>query len=830
MTNEKTDNLAGGRSLGHYRIISKIGAGGMGEVYLAEDTKLARRVALKILPAEFAEDKDRMNRFVREAKSASALNHPNIITIHEIGESEGTHFITTEFIDGKTLNEYAKSSPLNLKSALEIAIQIASALDEAHSAGIVHRDIKPDNVMIRSNGLAKILDFGIAKLTDSTNQPSLGEEAATAIKSGTTPGMIIGTPNYMSPEQAKGQAVDARSDIFSFGVVLYEMMAGSLPFEGESAMEMIGAILHKEPKPLPSDIPAEITKIIGKCLRKNRDERYQTVKDVLIDVQNVKQNLEFQDKLEHSIIPNQEEKKTQILQATTADEIKQTTTNQTAANNPAKKYLTAALAILLVSAIGFFGYRYLTTNHNQIESIAVMPFVNESGSADTEYLSDGMTESLINSLSQLPKLSVKARSSVFRYKGKEIEPQTIGSELSVQAILNGRVVERGDNLTLSLELVDTKTGNQIWGEQYNRKTTDLVSLQNEIARDVSNKLRTKLSGAEQNQIAKNYTTNTEAYQLYLKGRYHWNKRTGADIRKSIEYFQQAIDKDPTYALAYAALAESYVLIPSYTKDSPHDAYPKARAAAMKALEIDETLAEVHAALATINEEYDWKFAEAEREYKRAIKLNPNDATTRQWYGEYLLAVGRNEEAIAEIKRAQELDPLSLIINSILGFAYTENRQYAQAIEQFRKTIEMDQNFPRAHLYLASAYEAKGMYEEAISEYEKHAVSNGAPPVEVAKETAAIREAYKKSGANGYWRKQIEIYERMQVLQPDSVPPLSVVASYYAQIGEKEQAFALLEKAYEKREVDVSYLRLPVYDLIRSDPRFLDLLRRIGLPQ
>ena len=334
MTGKKADNLADGYSLGHYRITSKIGAGGMGEVYLAEDTKLDRRVALKVLPSEFAEDKDRMSRFVREARSASALNHPNIITIHEIGESDGTHFIATEFIDGKTLDEFTKTNPLNLKSALEIAIQIASALDEAQAAGIVHRDIKPDNVMIRASGLVKILDFGIAKLTEA-NKPSVADsDAATVIDSGTTPGMIIGTPNYMSPEQAKGKDVDARTDIFSFGVVLYEMIARHLPFKGETAIEMIGAILKDEPKPLPTDIPAEIKKIIGKCLRKDREERYQTIKDVLIDLKDVKQDLEFQDKLERSVVPNDDENKTQILKATTVDEIQQTTTNQTIAAQP----------------------------------------------------------------------------------------------------------------------------------------------------------------------------------------------------------------------------------------------------------------------------------------------------------------------------------------------------------------------------------------------------------------------------------------------------------------------------------------------------------------
>ncbi len=370
-------NVENGTIINQYKIISAIGKGGMGEVFLAEDTKLKRQVALKILPCEFANDKDRMSRFVREAQSASALNHPNIITIYEIGESDGTHFIATEFIDGKTLNDYKQANPLNYKSALEIAIQVASALDEAHSAGIVHRDIKPDNVMIRANGLAKILDFGIAKLSASSASASDSSEDATAIKGGTSPGMIIGTANYMSPEQAKGKVVDARTDIFSFGVVLFEMIAGQLPFEGENALEMIGAILHKDAKPLNEDVPTEITKIINKCLRKDRDERYQTIKDVGNDLKDIKQDLELKNLMERSIIPNQDDNKTQILKATTLDEINQTTTNQTAASSLKTKYLAAGLLSLLLAVGGFFGYKYLSPA-KQIESIAVMPFVSDN--------------------------------------------------------------------------------------------------------------------------------------------------------------------------------------------------------------------------------------------------------------------------------------------------------------------------------------------------------------------------------------------------------------------------------------------------------------------
>jgi len=770
--------LENNTTLSHYRIVSKIGKGGMGEVYLAEDTKLDRRVALKILPAEFAEDKDRMSRFVREAKSASALNHPNIITIYEIGESEGTHFIATEFIDGKTLGEYAKSIPLNFKSVLEIAIQVASALDEAHQAGIVHRDIKPDNVMIRENGLAKILDFGIAKLSAPLES---GAEAATAIKSGTSPGMIIGTANYMSPEQAKGQTVDARTDIFSFGVVLYEMLAGHLPFAGESAMEMIGAILKDEPKLLPSDVPSEITKIINQCLRKDAGERYQTIRNVLNDLKDVKQDLEFQDKLERSVIPHQDENNTQILPAATLDETNRTTTNQTVASHPTKRYLAIGLAVLLVSAIGFFGYRSFAPN-KQIESIAVMPFVNESGNADVEYLSDGMTETLINSLSQLPNLSVKARSSVFRYKGKELDPKKIASELNVQAILTGRVVQRGEQVTLNLELIDAQTENVLWGNRYERKSSDLVSLQSEIARDVSSKLKSKLSGAEIAKVEKTYTTNPEAYQLYLKGRYHAARYTEEGFRKAIDYFNQAIAIDPTYALAYDGLAYCYYsswYIPA------KEGSLKAKAAAMKALEIDPSLAEAHASLANIYFWYDYDWAAAEREFKRSIELNPNYGYAHTSYGILLATLGRFDEAVAEAKRGVELEPLSAELNTSLGFVYYYAKRYDLAAEQLNKTIEFEPNFWWAHTYLARIYEKTGNIPAAISELEKAQKMDGAT-TEV---SAALGHAYASAGNREEAQKIInELKEPSNRIQMDGYE----VAIIYAALGERDQAFAYLE--------------------------------------
>ncbi len=829
--------ISPGEQIGRYKIRSAIGKGGMGEVFLADDTELERLVALKVLPVEVADDSERLRRFAQEAKAVSALNHPNIITIYEIGKTDNTHFIATEYIEGETLHSRLKSEQMNLKSALEIAIQVASALDAAHRAGIVHRDIKPENVMIRPDGLVKILDFGIAKLTEKKVQ-SIDAEAATAIKAeGTSPGMIIGTASYMSPEQAKGKPIDARSDIFSFGVVLYEMLSGKPPFEGENAMDVIGSILNKEPAPIQqliAEVPQEIGRIISKTLKKDREERYQTAKDLLIDLKDVKQDLELQNKLERTAAPNQEEPKTQILNATT-NNAAQTTSSAEYVVSEIKSHKSSfaiGLIVLILASVGL-GYWFFTSRSSstkrQIESIAVLPFINQSGNADNEYLSDGMTETLINSLSQLPNLTVKARSSVFSYKGKEVGIKQIGNELFVQAILNGRIAQRGDNITLGLELVDAQTGNQIWGEQYNRKMNDIVSLQSEIARDVSQKLRTRLSGADEQKLTIKTTANPEAYQLYLQGRYHWNKRKPEEHKKAIEYFERAIELDPNYALAYAGLADCYAVSSSPVKGQ--EKITKLRAAANKALELDSSLGEPHAALAnSLWSEWDWSGVESE--YKRAIQLSPNYASAHQWYGELLSRLGRHDEAISEIKRARELDPLSLIINSDMIHILSMAQRYDEAIEQGRRTLEMDASWNQARYNIVIAYAFKGMYEESLAEEEKALeFSNQSPEKKAAIKLrlVAIREAYGKSGARGYWQKTLE-FVKQDLAKREEVAPF-FIAEIYANLGDKNEGLKWLEKAVEERDVEIDLIKVyPAFDSLRSDPRFTDLMRRVGLPQ
>jgi serine/threonine-protein kinase len=620
-----------GSQLGAYQILSSLGAGGMGEVYRARDTRLNREVAIKVLPASLVDEADRLLRFEQEAKAASALNHPNIITIHEVGEIKGLHFIVTELVDGQTLRREMAAHRLSLPAALDIAAQIASALAAAHEAGITHRDIKPENVMLRRDGIVKVLDFGLAKLTEQPRPAEIDVDAATRAKLTTDPGAVMGTPQYMSPEQARGQKVDARTDIFSLGVVLYEMIAGRPPFEGVNAMDVISAILQKEPQPLKSDaaeIPAELQRIVAKALRKDRNERYQTVRDLLNDLKDLKEELSFAAKQARSGQTERGQVVTAPAEAVPmgAGAALPTTSSAKIILGEIKRHqLGFALTLtLLVAAVGGYLAFFGGSRSGPIASLAVMPFVNASGHADAEYLSDGMTETLINALSQLPGLSIKARSSVFRYKGKEVDPQTVGSELNVQAIVNGRVVQRGDDLTLYLSLVDTRTGDQLWGEQYNRKQADLLSLQNAVARDVATKLRNRLSAPDEQKVARNYTQNTEAYQLYLQGRFFANKRTPQNIQKAIEYYQQAIAKDPNYALGYAGLSDGYGLLAYYGGAPAPAALGQARGAALRALSLDNNLAEAHNALAFVHgSSQPWRHAQSHRPAGRRHGRTPS---------------------------------------------------------------------------------------------------------------------------------------------------------------------------------------------------------------
>jgi TolB-like protein/Tfp pilus assembly protein PilF len=651
----------------------------------------------------------------------------------------------------------------------------------------------------------------------------------------------------MSPEQAQGKTaeIDHRSDIFSFGCILFEAVTGHRPFEGSDAIDTLNKIIRESAPPVASfnlAAPLDLQKIIRRCLSKDPEDRYQSIKDVAIELRELRRELTIDPEISvppvTSVSASSHTQLSTAEQAAVADSV-----SASQAHISSAEYIVAeikqhksfaiglSVIVLAITAVGLWYFRSSSTA-SQINSIAVMPFANASGNSELDYLSDGITESLINSLSQIPKLSVKARSSVFTYKGKEVPPQQVAKDLSVEAILNGRVLQRGDQVLMSMELVDARTGNQLWGDQYTRTIGDLLSLQSEIARDVSGKLKSKLTGSEEKRIAKNYTDNPEAYQLYLRARYHWNKRTEADVRKSADYFQQAIDKDPTYAQAYAGLAEAYILFPAYAVGPANEAYPKAKAAALKAIEIDETVAEAHNALASVKNEYEWKFAEGEAQYQRAIALNPNYAAAHQWYSEYLANMGRYSEAFAEIKRAQELDPFSLIINGILGMTFSLMGQNDQAMEQLKKTLEIDPNFARTHLFLAEMYERQGMFEEAADEFGKTLELMGLrPPEETRRFSADLKAAYKTSGPKGYWRRTAELLTGYLERAHEPKPPLSVVAGYWARAGEAEKAFALLEKAYQARDgALLSLKRDSRLEPIKADPRYKDLLRRIGLPE
>ena len=846
-----------GENISHYKIVSAIGAGGMGEVFLAQDTKLDRKVAIKFLNQEFSKDADKLNRFIQEAKAASALNHPNILTIHEVGDHDGTNYIVTELIDGRTLREHlSRKDSLQLNEILKISVQVAEALSPAHQAGIIHRDIKPENIMIRKDGYAKVLDFGLAKLSENKPDDASSEDA-TKVQVNTTPGMVMGTVSYMSPEQARGNLTDARTDIWSLGVVLYEMLAGKVPFTGETVNHTIVSILEKEPL-LLENVTGELQRIVRKSLTKDVDMRYQSARDMLIDLKNLRRELDIQGELERSVVPNRETASTSPenatamfgvppsggFLATTQEEPPEGGTQNITTSSSSLEYAvtqakshklaTAVAAVLLVaviSALGYFGFLSKGSSSKQIESIAVMPFVNESGNADVEYLSDGMTETLISSLSNIPNLSVKARSTVFYYKGKEISAKKIGEELKVQAVLFGRVSERGDDLKLSLELVNTETQDVIWSEQYNRKQSDLVSLQSEIAKTVSDKLRLKLTKTEQERVSKTNTTSSEAQQLYLKGRFHWNKRTTEDFQKAREYFQQAIAADPNYALAHTGLADTLALMPYYGNFKPSEYMPLAKQSAQKALELDPNLAEAHASLGQILTNYDYDFKGAQRELKRAIELDPKYPSAYQWLSEVYSYSGNNDQALAEMNRALELDPLSMVINNNQGRVFASGGKPDEAIAQYKKTVELFPDAPAPCNNLADIYESKGMYSEAIEQRLIQFKINGFSPENIKQ----LQLAFEKDGYKVFVQKQIEIQLESQrsILEKDknAYLPGFRIAIDYARLQDKDKAFEDLNKAYDQREPQIAELKIRIpLNFLRDDPRFKELVRRVGFPE
>lgn len=821
--------LTEGAKLGRYEIRSQLGAGGMGEVYLAQDTKLERKVALKILPAEVAANHDRMRRFVQEAKAASALNHPNIITIYEIEQIDSIQLIATEFIDGQTLRERIRTAPLKLVDVLDISAQIASALAAAHAAGIIHRDIKTDNIMLRPDGVVKVLDFGLAKLSERP-AAAIDTEAPTRAAVKTDAGVVMGTAVYMSPEQARGMTVDARTDIFSLGVVLYEMVTGRLPFEGSTTTEVLASILgEKQPQPLARyarEAPAELERIVEKALRKDRLERYQTVKDLLLDLKHLKQELEFERKLERSVPPktksSQEMEPTQEHEAMGSDARPTVrVTGPTTATRANRLSIGIVVALLVIASVTG-AYLYLTrTGSGSINSVAVLPFANTSNDPNIDYLSDGISEALINSLTELQQLRVIARSTVFRYKGKEVDPQTIGRDLNVRALLMGRVRQSGDNLNIQVDLVDANTGAQLWGREYERKSSDVLSIKQAIAREVTDRLRLRLSGDEQRHLTKNDTTNAEAYQFYLRGRHYWNKRSGEGTRKAIEEFQQAIDRDPNYALGYVGLADCYLQLEQYSGVPSSEIVPKARAAVDRALQLDDSLSEAHATSASINQKL-WRWADAEEEFKRAISLNPNYPTAHHWYAYYFYVQRQFDDAMSEIKRAYELDPLSPVISENVALVYLLKNELNSAIDQCRRTIELDPDFADAHYILGFAYLKLRSEREATAEFQKSVELSGRAGTYLGN----LGYCYAVTGRRA---EALSILKELEQKYSEGKSSGLFLAGVYAGLGDKDQAFAWLEKDFRQRSGQLPTLAWRLhFEGLRSDPRFADLLRRIGL--
>jgi serine/threonine protein kinase/tetratricopeptide (TPR) repeat protein len=781
--------LSPGAHLGPYEIVGLLGAGGMGEVYRAKDTRLDRFVAVKILPEHLAGSPEVLSRFEREAKSLAALSHKNILSIFDFGQENAVSYVVTELLKGETLRTRLSRAKLNSKQSLEIGIAVTDGLSAAHAEGIIHRDLKPENIFLTSDGEVKILDFGLARRESIAADREQGEALTV---SRTEPGTVMGTYPYMSPEQLRGLPLDARSDIFSFGSILYEMITGKGPFVRGSPPDTISAILNEEPTvELEGEFTTGVGSVVSRCLKKNQDERFQTSRDL-------------------------------------AYALRMVATGAHVAVAPARKpvrvkpilTILAVVTTLVIAASLFF----LIPKKNHVSSLAILPFVNVGNDPNTEYLSDGVTESIISTMSQLPEMRVMAHDTVFSYKGRHLDPRKIGRELNVNAIVTGQIVQHADVLEIRVNLVNVKDGSELWGEQYRRKLQDIFSVQDEIARVISEKLKLKLTGEEKKLLAKHYTENPEAYQLYLKGFYYHMRESGADdYQKAMDFYQKAIDKDPSYALVYAHLAELYASMAFESMLPTKEAYEKSETAISKALEIDNTLPDVHLGLAVVAWSFEWNWEKFEAECRRALAINPNHAETRFLLGQNLRALGRFEEAVAEGKKSVELDPRSVEKNRALGATYFWARQYDQAIEQYRKVLQIDPNHVLAHDLLSDVYARKGMYAEAISEEGKYLKMN---QDEEGSET--LLQDFK---AHGYQKaKQLQFERILDLLkQQDYVSPITY-AVVYAQLGDKDQAFTWLNKALEERSPWLTNVKTdPQFENLHSDPRFPELLKKIGLP-
>jgi serine/threonine protein kinase/Tfp pilus assembly protein PilF len=877
------------QTISHYRILNHLGGNLIGEVYIAEDTRLSRKVVLQILSEKFTRNNDLMNRLAQEARALSALNHPNIRMIYEVasGSSQSVihHFIATEYVDGPNLRIHLSRRRFELVEILDVLSQTAAGLAAAHAAGVLHRDLQPENIILRADGYVKIIDFGLAKLLEQDSmmielgaipepppsQPSpdavtapmdeselfeeeasevgvdeiegdpyrtrpldpaarakLEEAGVNVLPPGSSAGLwwAPGTTAYISPEQIRGEPIDERSDIFSLGVIAYVMCAGRLPFEGERATVLLGSILQAQPPPLKKfmpDAPDELEWIIAKALSKDRDERYQTAREMISDLKRLKQRLDFeaeQERLEQrdSAAPSAPSERSRSSGKHRAP--------QTSPQNSLIARRDSGRRSGQTSSRDSGGLRPRSGSSQAfsgpIDSVAILPLKNASDDPAAEYLSDGITESIINALSRVPGLRVMARSTVFRFKGREIDPLEVGEELNVRAVFTGRLLQRGENLVIKAELVDASDGALVWAEQYHRKSGDIFELEDEIARQISEHLKVKLSSEQRRGLAKHYTDNAEAYELYLRGRYFWNQRSLSGMKKGIEYFVQAIRRDPQYALAYAGMADCYLMLSVYQLP-PREFVPKARMLITRALECDDQLAEAHASFGSLLFWYDWDFVKSEEEYLRAIELNPNLPEPHQWLAYLYGAQNRFDEAFEKMRRAQSLDPLSIVITANTGELLYRARRFDEAVAQCEKALDMDSQFAKAHYWRAMAWIASDKLTEAGTFLE--AAMSG-PEESRAIASVLLAVVCARTGR----REQAQgIFDRLrQYAEKDYFPPyyFAVIA---ASLGDSDQAFAWLDKAYQERGGWMPWLKHePLFDCLHRDARFNDLLRRVGL--